>query len=101
MMTDRDLAPGELAPAQTRRALPAQSFDPRARSTRRGMLLAPLLAALPLGFLSTPAEALNRPKQRSFCPTNTNGRRGPAGRHTAPRWRHYTAGWTRRVSTSC
>ncbi|HXC26943.1 MAG TPA: hypothetical protein VNV38_03235 [Stellaceae bacterium] len=92
MMTDRNLAPGELAPAQTRRALPAQSFDPRALATRRGMLLAPLLAALPLGFLSTPAEALNPAETEVILPDQYNGRRGPAGRHTAPRWRRSMVG---------
>ena len=68
MMTNRDPAPRESAPTQTRRALPAQSFDPRALATRRGMLLTPLLAALPLGFLSTPAEALNPAETEVILP---------------------------------
>lgn len=58
-MTNRDFAPDDPALAKPRRAFPAQPFDPSALSTRRGVLLAPLLAALPLGFIGTPAQALN------------------------------------------
>jgi len=43
-MTTRTPAPPELAPA----------------ATRRGLLFAPLAAALPLGLLSTPAAAIDR-----------------------------------------
>lgn len=58
-MTNRDFAPRDPALAEPRRAFPARPFDPSALSSRRGVLLAPLLAALPLGFVSAPAQALN------------------------------------------
>ena len=55
-------------------------------ATRRGLLLAPLVAALPLGLISGPAAAIDPRKLRSRCPTSIHGsRRLPGCRRT--RWR--------------
>jgi hypothetical protein len=67
-MTDVDFSQGERASQGTRRTSPALPFDPAVLSTRRGILLAPLLASLPLGFVSTPAAALNPAETQIILP---------------------------------
>jgi hypothetical protein len=59
MLTNRELTPQEADLTKPRHASVEGSFDLSAPLTRRLMLLAPLLAALPLGLVSAPAEAVN------------------------------------------
>jgi hypothetical protein len=59
MMTNREFPPEDAALAEPRHASLGGPVDLSAPSTRRGMLLATLLAALPLGLISASAEALN------------------------------------------
>jgi hypothetical protein len=58
-MADRDLAKEHLPLAGTRHASLVLPFDESLPSTRRRVLLASLLAALPLDFSSKRAEAIN------------------------------------------
>ena len=54
-------------------------------STRRRVLLASLLAALPLGLSTLRAAALNPSETQVTLPDQINGRHGLLGRRTAPK----------------
>jgi hypothetical protein len=42
-------------------------------ATRRGLILAPLLAALPAALFADPARAIDRRRRKSPCLINTSG----------------------------
>jgi hypothetical protein len=58
-MTNRDSASANPDSTKILRVRSTPPFDPSVLSTRRGILVASLLTALPLGLIAAPAEALN------------------------------------------
>ena len=80
----------------------AAASDSRLGLTRRTVLLAPLLAALPLAFSGRRAEASETdPKETIITlPKDSSGPPGPACRRTAVKWRRSMAAWTSRGLTS-
>jgi hypothetical protein len=83
-MADRDLAKEHLPLAGTRHASLVLPFDENLPSTRRRVLLASLLAALPLDFSSERAEAINPSETQITLPNQIKWTAWTAGpRHSA------------------
>ncbi len=72
-------------------------------STRRDLLIAPLLAALPLAMLGAPARAgqINPAETKITLPTLSNGAIGAAGRSMPGKSRRCTVAWTSLGPISC
>ena len=70
-------------------------------ASRRRLLLAPLLAALPLGLAAGRAQAINPAETQVFLPDQIKWTAWTAGPPHRPKWLCCSAASTRPENTSC
>ena len=76
-------------------------FDDGLFATRRRILIAPLLGALPLGLFAGQADALNPSETQITLPDQMKWTAWPAGPPHGAEWQRFSAGWISLVPMSC